>query len=296
MSYTNKFTEQKLIAPPNWVKNNLILEVITGSRAYGCNTEFSDYDILSIAIPTKEILWPSLYGYIPGFDTNIPTFETYQKDKKDKKIKWNDKEYDLTIQSLIFFVKLATDGNPNAVETLFVPLNCVTYSSEAGSILRENRHLFLFRDMWSKYFSYAKSQMHKMSSNKRTGNRAELYNQHGFDVKFSYNLVRLIYQIEQILIENDLDLQKHKEHLKAIRRGEVSEQDIYCWFNEREKTLEKQYRESTIQQLPDKEKIKGMILKILESQYGNLNNCFVSQTQESSILKKIRTLLNEGGY
>lgn len=293
MSYLNKFTDKKLISPPSFLRNNLVMEVITGSRAYGCNNEESDFDIAGIGTPTKEMIFPSFHGYLEGFDKDIPKFEQY---RTDNKIQFADKEYDLTVFSLIKFFRLAANGTPNCVELLFVPLNCITYNTNAGSLLRDNRHIFLHKDMWNNYTAYARSQIHKMASNKREGKRKELYEKYSFDVKFAYNLVRLISQIEQILTVEDLDLQKHKEYMKSIRRGEVKEEEIRNWFSEKEKTLEQAYRESKLPQLSDEVKIKNLLLNIIEIQYGNISNCITALDKESTALQEIRQILGKAGY
>ena len=49
---------------------------------------------------------------------------------------------------------------------------------------------------------------------------------HGYDTKFAYHVVRLIGEVEQILVEQDVDLQRDRELLKAIRRGEWTEERL----------------------------------------------------------------------
>lgn len=135
-----------------------------------------------------------------------------------------------------------------------------------------------------------------MKSNKREGNRKELYDIHGFDVKFAGHLVRLSYECEMILAEHDLDLQRHKEHVKAVRRGEVKEQDIRDWFSEKEKQLQKLYETSTLPHSPDEAKIKQLLLDILEHHFGSLENCVSNLEKEKEMLKSISEILYKGGY
>ena len=52
--------------------------------------------------------------------------------------------------------------------------------------------------------------------------------EYGFDVKFAYNVFRLADEAEQILTLGEIDLQRGKERMKAIRRGEVSEEELRC--------------------------------------------------------------------
>ena len=73
---------------------------------------------------------------------------------------------------------------------------------------------------WPKFKGYAYSQQHKLANKQPQGKRAELVAEHGFDTRFGYHLVRLISEVEQILVEGDIDLRRNNEPLKAIRRGE----------------------------------------------------------------------------
>lgn len=77
--------------------------------------------------------------------------------------------------------------------------------------------------------------------------RLELVDKFGFDVKFAYHLVRLLNEVEQIIDEGDLDLQRNKEQLKSIRNGEWSLQQIEEYFTFKERELEKLYQESKLQ-------------------------------------------------
>ena len=67
----------------------------------------------------------------------------------------------------------------------------------------------------------------------------------GFDTKFAANLIRLLYECEQLLTTGGIDLQRDREHLKAIRRGDVSQEEIERWAAEKEFQLEKMYATST---------------------------------------------------
>ena len=84
--------------------------------------------------------------------------------------------------------------------------------------------------------------------------------EHGFDTKFGYHVVRLIGEVEQILVEGDIDLQRDNEQLKAIRRGEWTEERLRQWFADKESHLERAYAESTLRASPDEARIKALLL------------------------------------
>lgn len=291
MSHFDKLLSANLIEPPRYLKNNIIYEVITGSMAYATNIEEkSDFDMYGVAIPLKEMIFPHLAGEIMGFGHQTQRFDQYIQHH----IQFHDKQYDLTYMNIVKYFQLCMDNNPNMVDTLFVPQECVTHMNAIGSMIRENRRKFLHKGSYYKFLGYAHSQLHKMKSNKREGKRKELHDEHGFDVKFAMHLVRLAYEAEMILSEQDLDLQRHKEHLKAIRRGSVDEKDVRLWFASKKKYLQELYARSTLRDKPDYEFLRALLLNCLEHHFGSLDKAIerddkyrVAACQMSEILRGI---------
>ena len=158
------------------------------------------------------------------------------------------------------FFRLAIENNPNIIDSLFTPTTCVLHSTRVGNLVRENRRLFLHKGAWPKFKGYAYSQLHKLAIKRPQGKRAELIERHGFDTKFGYHVVRLISDVEQILVEGDIDLQRNNEQLKAIRRGEWTEARLRAWFADKESHLERLYAESTLRAVPDESRIKALLL------------------------------------
>lgn len=293
MSIFDKLLAEDLIKPPRFLKNNIIYEVLTGSHAYGTNlAEKSDFDIYGVGIPPKDVIFPHLSGEIPGFGRQIQRFEQFLQHHVDYH---GQKQYDITIFSIVKYVHLCMENNPNMIDTLFVPQDCITSINAIGQMIRSARTKFLHKGSYHKFLGYAHSQLHKMSSNKRTGNRAEIHAEHGFDVKFAMHLVRLSYEAEQILAEGDLDLRRHSEHLKAIRRGDVKESDIREWFSSKEKHLEQLYRESKLPHSPDEAEIKVLLLACLEHHFGSLDKAIVIPDRYELALKEIGQILARNG-
>ncbi len=77
-------------------KRNLILQVISGSRAYGLARAGSDEDTRGVCIPPKE--------YLLG----LQTFEQHENETQDH-----------VVFALAKFVRLALQANPNIIETLY---------------------------------------------------------------------------------------------------------------------------------------------------------------------------------
>jgi hypothetical protein len=111
--------------------------------------------------------------------------------------------------------------------------------------------------------------------------------------------VRLLNEAEQILLEQDLDLERNREQLKAIRRGEWSPEQIEQYFENKERHLESIYNNSDLRQSPDLESLKELLLNCLEHHYGSLEKCVVQEDKAIKALKdidlvmeRVRGLLN----
>jgi predicted nucleotidyltransferase len=293
-SLVERLTKKELIRPPSFVQSNTMYEVMMGSIAYGVSDDSSDVDLYGFCIPSKEMIFPHLAGHIAGFGNQIQRFEQFQQHHVEDKS--SGKQYDITIYSIVRYFQLCMENNPNMVDSLFVPQRCVLHSSTVGNMVRENRRLFLHKGCFHKLKGYAYSQLHKMRSKNPEGKRLDLVEQFGYDTKYAYHLVRLLLECEQILTEHDLDLTRHREQLKAIRRGEVKEQDIYDFFTLKEKELEKLYNSSVLQYGPDEPKIKKLLLDCLEQHYGSLADCVIMPDKAEQAIKSVIDALRKYGY
>lgn len=292
-SLVHDLTQRGLISPPSFLPSNIQYETIMGSMAYGVNKDDSDEDIYGFAIPPKGIIFPHLVGVIPGYDKQWERFDQYQQHH----IKFSDKkEYDLTIFNIVKYFRLCADGTPNAIDSLFTSPNCVKSITHVGNMVRDERKIFLSKKLWHTYKGYGFSQLNKIrnktnpSSEKRKADIAE----HGIDLKFAYHVVRLINQVEQVLVEGDMDLLANREQLKSIRRGEWTIDEIEEYFREKEKYLEKLYAESAaVPNLIQEDKIKQLLLDCLEHHYGSLDKAITVEEKPIRALREIKRLAAE---
>jgi uncharacterized protein len=283
-----KLKTKQLITCPEWLPDNTHYLTIMGSQSYGVSTESSDFDVYGFAIPLKEDLFPHLRGEIVGFGTPKNRFDCWQQHHIDDKE--SGKEYDFQVFSIVKYFDLCLRNNPNVIDSLFTPANCVLHSTQISEYLRENRKMFLHKGAWHKFKGYAFSQMHKMSIKEPEGKRKEVVDKYGFDLKFGYHVVRLLNEIEMILIEGDLDLQRNREQLKAIRRGEWTKEQVVQYFTDKEKSLEETYAKSTLPWSPDEEKIKKLLLICLEMHYGSLDKVIVVPDKYENALRQIKEI------
>jgi predicted nucleotidyltransferase len=295
-SIVRKFIDSQLLAtPPPFIYDGLDYEVIMGSEAYAVSSGGSDRDIYGFATPPLDYLFPSLRKEVQGFGPYGPSFEQYNPQHiihPDTHV-----EHDFAIYNIGKYFLLTMNGNPNMIDSLFVPDRCLLYTSKVGKMVRKNRKLFLSKKVWHTFKGYAYSQVSKMKSkNPEPGSkRREMIEEYGYDVKFGYHVIRLIAEAEQILEEGDLDLERNREQLKSIRRGEWAAEDIEAHFKRREIELEALYLSSKLQYSPDVDKIHGLLLSCLEERYGSLSR-IISQDKGSGlwvcILRAIKSLTN----
>lgn len=294
MSTMQRLVDRGLIRPPRWLPGNVQYETIMGSVAYGVSSDASDVDVYGWAIPPKDELFPHLRGEVPGFGTPRPRFEQYQEHHVEDReaTGGRGRTYDLTVYGIVKFFSLAMENNPNVIDSLFTPRNCVLHATRVGNLVRENRRLFLHKGAWPKFKGYAYAQLHKLAIKRPQGKRAKLVEQHGYDVKFAYHVVRLLGEVETILVEGDIDLQRHNEQLKAIRRGEWTEERLRTWCAEKESHLERAYAESTLPATADEPRIRALLLDCLEDHYGSLQGCVVDPDRAVGALRNIQAELD----
>lgn len=355
---------RKLIHPPRWLSTNTHYLTMMGSVAYGVSSDMSDIDIYGFCIPLKNDLFPHLRGEIPGFGKQIQRFEQWQEAHilDSSAGGGSGREYDFSVYSIVKYFQLCMDNNPNMIDSLFTPHNCVLYSSVTSNLVRDNRHLFLHKGCWPKFKGYAYAQLCKLNTKGRLavrdfelrhhipstdhlrdridevkaiisgdvadsiiepllahdrgqsiagtrlvdvyldlledgdknpdGKRKELVEKYGYDVKFAYHVVRLLLEVEQILATGTIDLQRDREQLKSIRRGEWSEKEIRDWASAKEADLETLYKNSELPWGPDESKIKALLLQCLEAHYGNLDGAVVQQDRPTEVLREIQKLLD----
>jgi predicted nucleotidyltransferase len=294
VSTLQRLTDRGLVRPPRWLPANVQYETIMGSMAYGVSSDASDLDVYGWAIPPKEDVFPHLRGEILGFGRQAKRFGQFQEHhvRDPDALAGHGRTYDVTIFGIVQFFALAADNNPNVIDSLFTPATCVLHSTRVGNLVRESRRLFLHRGAWPKFKGYAYSQLHKLANKRPTGKRAELVAEHGYDTKFAYHVVRLLGEVEQILVEGDIDLQRDNERLKAIRRGEWTEERLRQWAADKEADLERAYAASSLPPAADEDKLKQLLRSCLEEHYGSLQGCVVEPDRAAAALRAVQAELD----
>lgn len=296
-----KLHDRKLIQPPEWLIDNCCYLTTMGSVAYGVESyergDLSDFDVYGVCIPPKQEIFPHLKGEIIGFGRQKQRFEQWQQHHilDQDALGGKGRMYDFSIYSIVKYFTLLMENNPNIVDSVFTYHDCVLHITQVGNIIRENRKKFLHKGCWHKFKGYAYSQMHKMRIKEPEGKRAETVEKYGYDTKFAYHVVRLLDEVEQILVEGDIDLKRNNDQLKSIRRGEWKFEEIIDHFTRKEAMLEEAYHKSILPWGPDEGVIKGILLECLEAHYGSLSNCLVVPERMELALREIKAVCEKVG-
>ncbi len=310
MNLVQHLVEQKLIRPPHWLAANTHYLTIMGSHAYGVadtNNEGvqSDFDLYGFCIPPKEVVFPHLAGAVWGFGKykeGMPKshFGQFQQHHVfDPSARGGKgREYDLQIYNIVKYCQLCMECNPNMIDSLFTHETMVQHITQVGQILRDHRKKFLHQGVCDKFKGYAYAQVHKMQTKTpdEGSKRAQVVEKHGYDSKFAYHVVRLLGEAEQILLEGDLDLQRNREQLKSIRRGEWTMPQILDYFEKKRVDLEGVRAKSSLPAGPDEDAIRSLLLQCLEAHYGALDKCIAVPGRAEGLLRQIREMIEVSGF
>ena len=156
-----RLERQKKITPPAWLIDQVHFACITGSEAYGCNTDNSDRDIYGWCIPRIEYIFPHTQGYLVHYD-NLPKFNEFEMhgvEDTDSGV-----NYDFKIYNLVHYVKVLCKQNPNMLDSLFSPPRCILHSTQCAQILIDNKTEFLSKQCVKPFFGYAFAQKTRVDS------------------------------------------------------------------------------------------------------------------------------------
>jgi predicted nucleotidyltransferase len=283
--------KKKLITPPKWLPSNTMYLCLMGSKAYGVQEDDSDDDLYGFCIPPKNFIFKPMNQYIHGFDTPDSFDQWQQHGIIDASAR---KEYDFSVYNITKYFRLVMDNNPNCIDSLFVSRNCVIHSTPISEKIRDNRNMFLHKGAWARFKGYSYSQLHKMNIKQHDpeSKRGQDQLKYGYSTKFAYHIVRLLNEVEQILTEGTLDLQRNNDQLKSIRRGEWTKEAILEYFKDKENDLEKVYSNSQLPYGPDVDRIRALLFECIEMHY-DLSETIVIDTKAESKLLRIQDIINE---
>lgn len=172
-------------------------------------------------------------------------------------------DLDVVIYSARKWCRLALDGNPTVLLALFVPDNEVVYRNEVGAELVTNAHRFVSRLAADRFLGYLRSQKAAMTGQVGAHtNRPELVAIHGYDTKFAMHALRLGVQGVELLTHGRITLpvpEPHLGYLRAVRRGEVSLDEVVGAVDQSERRLQELRDKADLPAQPDRDWVDGWL-------------------------------------
>lgn len=142
----NELTFEKLLTDE---KYRVIFRTVWGSHAYGTNTPESDRDTMGVFIMEKS-------HYLTASESIRQL---------------SDERNDNRFYTLKNFLGMAENANPNILDLLFTPVDCILQTTPYWAVLQQNRNLFVSKQASKSYCEYAFAQIKKAKGcNKRVHN------------------------------------------------------------------------------------------------------------------------------
>ncbi len=120
-------------------KEEIIFTCVGGSHAYGTNTPESDIDVRGI--------------FKTDLKKRLSLFSQTEQ--------ISDSKNDITYYEISKFISLAKDCNPNIIELLWTPDDCIQFKNETMQKIIDNRSLFISKKAKHTFSGYAFAQIKK---------------------------------------------------------------------------------------------------------------------------------------
>lgn len=251
MNATNLKTMNLEESNLDWLEDRTIILAMTGSYAYGTNTETSDKDYKGVCIPPID--------YYLG----LKAFNEYNT-SGGKNFRNTKDDVDVSIIHINKFVKDAMAGVPNNIELLFMRKEDYLKVTPLGQLLIDNRHLFLSKQIEKKFGGYAYSQIQKLKNKNSNGTgRQDLIEKYGYDTKFFMHSVRLLTSAIEILETGDFcTFRPNRQLLLDCRNGKYTFDEAMEMIEMYENQLKVASEKSTLPKTPDYKKINELLIEI----------------------------------
>ena len=136
----NFLTFEKLLASEN---HRVIFRTVWGSHAYGTNTPSSDRDTMGVFVMEKS-----------HYLTATEPIKQLSDERNDNRF-----------YALKNFLEMASNANPNILDSLFSPADCILQTTPYWEKLQAHRNLFVSKLASKSYCEYAFAQIKKVNVN-----------------------------------------------------------------------------------------------------------------------------------
>ncbi|MFI6317939.1 DNA polymerase beta superfamily protein [Nonomuraea sp. NPDC050556] len=207
------------------MNDDLILSVVTGSRAYGLQTEASDTDRRGVFVVPTERFW--LLDKPP----------THRDGPLEEQFSWEVER----------FCALALEANPTVLECLWSPI--VELATPFGEELLGMRKAFLSQRAQQTFTAYADAQFRRLDP------AAPKWKQ-------AMHMIRLLLSGLHLLRagEPQVDMAAFRDRLLAVRRGEWAWERVDAW--RLDLTSQVGAAESVLPAEPDRAAVEAFLVRV----------------------------------
>ncbi len=221
----------------------LLRDGLCGAHAYGTQTEDSDQDVRGVFFPP----WTVLVG-----TSKLETIEC---------------QPDTVLHSLRKAVRLWAQGNPNMLDWLFLPEDCVWWMEpKFAEIIYFGRQAFLSKRLHARFRGYAYSHLQKMErgvTRELGAKRKAAIEEFGYSPKNAMHLIRLAEMGCEVLETGEYNVRRpNADMLLAIRRGEWDMEKVQREGARLLARLDCALESSPLPDEPDKARINRMLVEL----------------------------------
>ncbi|MEV5408855.1 nucleotidyltransferase domain-containing protein [Thermopolyspora sp. NPDC052614] len=185
------------------VTDHTVLSVVVGSRAYGLRTESSDTDRRGVFVAPTPLFW------------HLDKPPTHVDGPLPEQFSWEIER----------FCVLALQSNPTILECLWSPI--VERATPTGEQLLALRRAFLSQRARRTFLEYAHAQFRRLNPERPKWKQA-------------MHMIRLLLSGRHLVLHGEplVDVDEHRDRLLALRRGELSWQEVERWRDDLSSNLD----------------------------------------------------------
>lgn len=233
----------------------IILQATVGSTVHGTSVaKQDDRDEMAICIEPPEKV------------VGLHHFETMVYRTQPEGVRSGPGDLDLVVHTLRKFTRLAAKGNPTILLPLFLPPAAFIGKPHFyGHKLRENRDMFLSKQVGKSFLGYLQAQKQRLMGDRgqMRVTRTELIEQYGFDTKYAGHVIRLAHQGVELMSTGHLTLpmlKEQSEEVVGIRTGKFTYQQVLTRAGELERQLKDALNSSALPECPDEQRIDRFVV------------------------------------
>ena len=234
-----------------------ILRAVVGSNAHGLsNPGTDDRDEMGVCVEPPE--------YVVG----LRAFEHWVYRTQAEGVTSGPGDLDLTIYGLRKFCRLAGKGSPTVLLLLFIEGEHVIVRTPLGEELQRLAPAFVSQRAGRSFLGYLDAQRRGLMGERHATRTRELSSEHGYDTKYAMHALRIAYQGIELITSGAITLpvpDQVREHLMAVRRGELPLAEVVGDLHEKASELEQRLLASDLPPEADHDAIDAFLIRAYET-------------------------------